>query len=94
MKVIFLDKGEIGTKLDFLESLGKLKSKKVDGKRLYAHSYSNEYFPSSRWRGQFSSFFASAKLAGILGYRKIGKDYFLVKGPNFEVFKSGKLKAL
>jgi hypothetical protein len=92
--VDFLDKGEIGTKLDFLESLGKLKSKKVDGKRLYAHSYSNEYFPSSRWRGQFSSFFASAKLAGILGYRKIGKDYFLVKGPNFEVFKSGKLKAL
>jgi hypothetical protein len=92
--VSYLDSGEIGTKLDFLESLGKLKSKKVDGKRLYAHSYSNEYLPSSKWRGQFSSFFASAKLAGILGYRKIGKDYFLVKGPNFDAFKSGKLKAL
>jgi hypothetical protein len=92
--VSYLDSGDIGTKLDFLESIGKLKSKKVDGKKLYAHSYSNEYFPSSQWRGQFSSFFASAKLAGILGYRKVGKDYLLVKGPNFDAFKSGQLKAL
>jgi hypothetical protein len=92
--VNFLDKGEIGTKLDFLESIGKLKTKVVDGKKLYSHSYSDKFFPSSQFRGQFSSFFASAKLAGILGYRKIGKDYFLVKGPNFEAFKSGKLKAL
>jgi len=92
--VSYLDKGEIGTKLDFLESVGKLKSKRVDGKKLYAHSYSDKYFPSSQWRGHFSSFFASAKLAGILGYRKIGKDYFLIKGPNFDAFKSGQLKAL
>jgi hypothetical protein len=92
--VSYLDKGEIGTKLDFLESVGKLKSKNVDGKKLYAHSYSDKYFPSSQWRGHFSSFFASAKLAGILGYRKIGKDYFLIKGPNFDAFKSGQLKAL
>jgi hypothetical protein len=92
--VSYLDKGEIGTKLDFLESIGKLKSKTVDGKKLYAHSYSDKYFPSSQWRGHFSSFFASAKLAGILGYRKIGKDYFLIKGPNFDAFKSGQLKAL
>jgi hypothetical protein len=92
--VSYLDKGEIGTKLDFLESIGKLKTKVVDGKKLYSHSYSDKFFPSSQFRGQFSSFFASAKLAGILGYRKIGKDYFLVKGPNFEAFKSGKLKAL
>ena len=92
--VSYLDKGEIGTKLDFLQSVGKLKTKVVDGKKLYAHSYSDKFFPSSQFRGQFSSFFASAKLAGILGYRKIGKDYFLVKGPNFEAFKSGKLKAL
>jgi len=92
--VNYLEKGEIGTKLDFLESIGKLKTKVIDGKKLYSHSYSDKFFPSSQFRGQFSSFFASAKLAGILGYRKIGKDYFLVKGPNFEAFKSGKLKAL
>lgn len=91
--VDYLDKGEIGTKLEFLESIGKLKSKVVNGKKLYSRSGDN-YEPSSRFRGQFSSFFASAKLAGILGYRKIGKDYFLIKGPNFEAFKSGKLKAL
>ena len=91
--VDYLDAGTIGTKLDFLESLGKLKTKVVNGKKLYSRSGDN-YEPSSRFRGQFSSFFASAKLAGILGYRKVGKDYFLVKGPNFEAFKSGKLKAL
>lgn len=91
--VDYLDAGSIGTKLDFLESLGKLKTKVVDGKKLYSRSNDN-YVPSSQFRGQFSSFFASAKMAGILGYRKIGKDYFLVKGPNFEAFKSGELKAL
>jgi hypothetical protein len=91
--VDYLDAGTIGTKLDFLESLGRLKTKVVDGKKLYSRTGDN-YEPSSRFRGQFSSFFASAKLAGILGYRKVGKDYLLVKGPNFEAFKSGKLKAL
>ena len=91
--VDYLDAGTIGTKLDFLESLGKLKTKIVDGKKLYSRSGDN-YQPSSRFRGQFSSFFASAKLAGILNYRKVGKDYFLIKGPNFEAFKSGNLKAL
>ena len=91
--VDYLDAGTIGTKLDFLESLGKLKTKVVDGKKLYSRSGDN-YVPSSQFRGQFSSFFASAKMAGILNYRKIGKDYFLVKGPNFDAFKSGELKAL
>ena len=92
--VDYLDKGEIGTKLDFLESIGKLKTKIVDGKKMYSRSNGDNFFPSSQFRGQFSSFFASAKMAGILGYRKIGKDYFLIKGPNFEAFKSGKLRAL
>lgn len=91
--VDYLDAGTIGTKLDFLESLGKLKTKVVDGKKLYSRS-DNNYVPSSQFRGQFSSFFASAKMAGILNYRKVGKDYFLIKGPNFEAFKSGELKAL
>lgn len=92
--VDYLDDGTIGTKLDFLESIGRLNSKIVDGKKLYSHLNSNNYLPSSQFRGQFSSFFASAKMAGILDYRKIGKDYFLIKGPNFKAFKTGELKAL
>ena len=92
--VDYLDEGTIGTKLDFLESIGKLNSKIVDGKKLYSHLNTNKFLPSSQFRGQFSSFFASAKMAGILNYRKIGKDYFLTKGPNFEAFKTGELKAL
>ena len=91
--VDYLDAGTIGTKLDFLESLGKLKTKVVDGKKLSSRSDDN-YVPSSQFRGQFASFFASAKMAGILNYRKVGKNFFLVKGPNFEAFKSGELKAL
>ena len=92
--VDYLDTKAIGTKLDFLENIGKLKSKIVDGKKLYAHSGSDEFFPSVNWRGQFGTFFSAAKLAGILGYRKVGKNYFLIKGPNFDAFKSGELKAL
>lgn len=92
--VDYLDAGSIGTKLDFLESIGKLTTKIVDGKKLYARSSSDNFYPSTQFRGQFASFFASAKLAGILGYRKVGKNFLLVKGPNFEAFKSGELKAL
>jgi hypothetical protein len=92
--VDFLDKGEIGTKLDFLENIGKLDSKVVDGKKLYSQSGSNKFYPSVNWRGQFATFFSAAKNAGILNYRKIGKDFLLVKGPNFDAFKSGELKAL
>jgi len=92
--VDYLDSGVIGNKLDFLEQIGKLKTKVVDGKKLYAHSGSSNYFPSSQFRGQFSSFFASAKNAGILNYRKIGNQFLLKKGPNFDAFKEGKLKAL
>lgn len=82
--VDYLDAGTIGTKGDFLEYVGKVKSKVENGKKVYDRNI----------RGYFSSFFASAKMAGILNYRKIGKDYFLVKGPNFEAFKSGQLRAL
>jgi hypothetical protein len=92
--VDWLDKGSIGTKLDFLVDIGKL-DKKIEGdKPMYSTKNRNTFEPSSRWRGQFSSFFASAKNAGILDYRKIGKDFLLKKGNNFEAFKSGKLKAL
>jgi hypothetical protein len=92
--VDYLDKGEIGTKLDFLENIGKLDSKVVNGKKLYSHSGSNKFYPSVNWRGQFATFFSAAKTSGILNYRKIGKDFLLIKGPNFEAFKSGELKAL
>jgi hypothetical protein len=90
--VDYLEKGDIGTKLDFLVSIGKLKSKIIDGKKYY--SKNGDYLSSSNWRGYFSSFFASARLAGILNYRKVGKDYFLTKGPNFDAFKEGQLKSL
>ena len=90
--VDYLEKGDIGTKLDFLVSIGKLKSKIIDGKKYY--SKNGDYLSSSNWRGYFSSFFASARLSGILNYRKVGKDYFLTKGPNFDAFKEGQLKSL
>jgi len=92
--VDYLDTKAIGTKLDFLENIGTLKSKIVDGKKLYARSDSDRFLPSVNWRGQFGTFFSAAKLAGILNYRKVGKDFFLIKGPNFDAFKSGELKAL
>lgn len=92
--VDWLDASKIGTKLDFLTDIGKLQKKIEQGKPLYSFPDRNSFESPSRWRGQFSSFFASAKNAGILDYRKIGKEYFLIKGPNFEAFKEGKLKAL
>jgi len=92
--VDYLDTNVIGTKLDFLENIGTLKSKVVDRKKLYARSGSDRFLPSVNWRGQFGTFFSAAKSAGILNYRKVGKDFFLTKGPNFDAFKSGELKAL
>ena len=92
--VDWLDKGLIGTKLDFLVDIGKLKKKVVDGKELYSLSSGDTFSPKSQFRGHFSSFFSTAKHAGILDYRKVGGQYFLKKGPNFEAFKEGKLKAL
>ena len=92
--VDWLDASKIGTKLDFLTDIGKLQKKIEQGKPLYSFPDRNSFESPSRWRGQFSSFFASAKNAGILDYRKVGKEYFLIKGPNFEAFKEGKLRAL
>lgn len=92
--VDWLDSSKIGTKLDFLSDIGKLDKKIEQGKPLYSFPNKNKFDSPTRWRGQFSSFFASAKNAGILGYRKVGKEYFLIKGPNFEAFKEGKLRAL
>jgi hypothetical protein len=92
--VNYLDSGKIGTKLDFLTEIGKL-DKKVEGdKAKYAIKGSTKFEPSSRWRGHFASFFASAKNAGILDYRKIGNQFLLKKGDNFDAYKKGQLKAL
>jgi hypothetical protein len=95
--VDWLDEGKIGTKLDFLIDIGKLQKKVLDnGSVLYAQSGHpmNNWRQSSEWRGHFSSFFSSAKLAGILNYRKVGNQFLMIKGPNFEAFKNGELKAL
>jgi hypothetical protein len=90
----WLDAGKVGNKLDFLTDIGKLDKKIENGKTYYSFKGRNFFRPSSDWRGQFSSFFASARLAGILGYRKVGNQFLLVKGPNYEAFKKGELKAL
>ena len=92
--VDYLDLGKIGTKLDFLVDIGKLDKKVEDGKLLYAHKGTRGYRPSVDWRGQHASFFASAKASGILDYRKVGNQFILIKGPNFDAFKEGRLKAL
>lgn len=91
--VDYLDSGVTGTKLDFLVDIGKLDKKVEDGKLLYAHKGTKGYRPSVDWRGQHASFFASAKAAGILDYRKVGNQFLLIKGPNFDTFKEGKLKS-
>ncbi len=90
----WLDAGKVGTKLDFLTDIGKLDKKVENGKTYYSFKGKNDFLPSVNWRGEFSSFFASARLAGILGYKKEGNKFLLVKGPNYEAFKKGELKAL
>jgi hypothetical protein len=92
--VDYLDTGKIGTKLDFLMDIGYIEPVIKDGQKGYKKYKGNHFYKPRDLRGQHSSFFAAAKNAGILNYRKVGKDYFLTKGPNFEAFKSGKLKAL
>lgn len=92
--VDWLDSSKVGTKLDFLVDIGKLDKKTENGKSLYSHKGARGFRPSADWRGHFASFFASAKHAGILDYRKVGNQFLLKKGPNFDAFKSGNLKAL
>jgi hypothetical protein len=93
--VDWLDEGKVGTKLDFLANIGKLEKRTKDNnKSEYKFPDGDSWKNSSDFRGHFSSFFASAKNSGILSYRKIGNQFLLVKGPNFEAFKRGELKAL
>lgn len=90
----YLDSGKKGTKLDFLEHIGALEKKSLNGKPFYSRTGQNDWHAPSKWRGQLSGFFNSAKLAGILDYDKQGSSFILKKGPNFEIYKSGELKAL
>lgn len=93
--VDYLDAGnDNGTKLDFLEKIGVLKKKTMNGREFYSRPNQNDWHISSKWRGQHSSFFNSAKLAGIIRYEKDGNRFIIKPGPNFEAFKSGELKAL
>lgn len=86
----YLDNNEVGTKLDFLTKIGKLRKDTRDGKTVYYSQSGRE----ANERGYFSTFFSSAKSAGIIDYEKSGKKYYLIKGPNFEQFKSGKLVSI
>lgn len=92
--VNYLDSGKIGTKLDFLTDIGYIVKTTEDGKTMFRKHNGKHLYSPRELRGQHSSFFAAAKNAGILGYRKMGKDFLLTKGPNFDAFKSGELKAL
>ena len=92
--VDYLDSGKIGTKLDFLTDVGYLEKITQDGKPKFKKTKSGQMYNPQDLRGQHASFFAAAKNAGILGYRKVGREFFLIKGPNFDAFKSGELKAL
>jgi len=92
--VDYLDSGKIGTKLDFLTDVGYLEKITQDGKTKFKKKKGGPIYSQRELRGQHASFFAAAKNAGILGYRKVGREFFLIKGPNFESFKSGELKAL
>ena len=92
--VDFLDSGKEGTKLDFLADVGILQKKEENGKPYFARVGQNDWRQPSVWRGQHSGFFNSAKLSGILDYDKKGHQFYLKKGPNFDKFKEGELKAL
>ena len=89
-----LNSGKKMTKLDFLTDIGKLVKKEENGKILYSIPDRNQFLPSSEFRGQFSGFFNSAVLAGIIAYDKEGQKYYIKKGPNFEDFLKGELTAL
>lgn len=92
--VDWLDSGKKGTRLDFLVDIGILEKIEQDGKINYKRVKGKHIYKPTDLRGQYSSFFASAVLSGILKNVKEGRKFILTKGPNFEAFKEGKLKAL
>jgi len=94
--VDYLDAGyDNGTKLDFLEYIGTLTSRVVDGKKQYSRPGTYQQFSNpNRWKGQHASFFSAAVLSGIIQYKKEGRRFIIKPGPNFEAFKNGELRAL
>jgi hypothetical protein len=90
----YLDEGNRGTKLDFLVHQGILKQKEINGKPYYSRPNENNWQIGSAFRGQNSGFFNSARLAKIIDYDKKGNQFYLKKGPNFDKFKLGQLRAL
>ena len=86
----YLDIGKEGSAMDFLEDSKVVKiitnpdgTKKYIGKKGYVEP-----------KGYFSSFFTSARNAGILSYKRKNKKNILTKGPNFDDFKKGNLVPL
>jgi hypothetical protein len=77
-----------------LVDIGSLQKKDINGKPYYSHTNQNNWQIPSAFRGQLSSFFNSARIAGILDYNKKGNQFYLKKGPNFDKFKLGQLRAL
>jgi hypothetical protein len=86
----YLDSGKEGSAMDFLEDSKIVRimtnpdgTKKYIGKKGYIEP-----------KGYFSSFFTSARNAGILSYERKNKKNILTKGPNFDDFKKGNLVPL
>ena len=90
----WLDSGGKGTRLDFLTDIGVFEKVESDGKQKYRRKKGGFLYNPVDLRGQYSSFFASAVMAGIIKNVKEGKKFIITKGPNFEAFKEGKLRAL
>jgi hypothetical protein len=88
--VNYLDSGKEGSAMDFLEDSKIVRimtnpdgTKKYIGKKGYIEP-----------KGYFSSFFTSARNAGILSYERKNKKNILTKGDNFDDFKKGNLVAI
>ena len=90
----WLDSGREGTRLDFLTDIGILEKIQQDGKTKYKRVKGQHIYNPVDLRGQYSSFFASAVMAGIIKNIKRERKFIITKGPNFEAFKGGKLRAL
>jgi len=80
--VDLLDSGWEGTRYDFLSYLWS-------GSR-EPNQYSQPFRRSMR--GQYSHFFAQARQSGVIKLEKRGRKAYIVKGPNFNAFKEGRLK--
>jgi len=78
----WLDSGKVGTKTDFLVDIGKLDYR--DGEFFTKGSKSPIVA-----RGYLAPLFSTAKATGIIDYKKDGPRFLIVKGPNFEKYKSG-----